>query len=300
MLKRTKNFLFLVISIFLISCNSIPKNQSIVAENAQPTLISNKFVFTEGPASDKFGNVYFTDQPYNKIYKWDWKSGNISLFMENTGRANGTFFDADGNLITCSDMDGQVWKISENKSVKILVKNYKGKRLNGPNDLWIDDQGGIYLTDPLYIRNYWKNFTQEIATENLYYLPKNGDLTLVDDHYVKPNGIIGSNKSHKLYVSDFGGNITYQYDILAPGKIGNKKVFCNMRSDGMTIDNLGNVYLTGDGVTVFDPQGKQIDHFPVSKDWTANVTFGGENFSTLFITSTKSVYTLKMNVHKGK
>lgn len=299
MLKTLQKYLFILISVFLLNCKSIPENQSIVAKNAKPVLVSNAFSFTEGPSADKMGNVYFTDQPNNKIYKWDWKTNNVSLFMDKTGRANGTYVDAKGNLITCSDENGEVWKISADKNVQILTNNYKGLRFNGPNDLWIDKSGGIYLTDPFYKRDYWENFQQEIPKENLYYLAKNGTLSLLDDHFVKPNGIIGSEKSHKLYVSDFGANITYQYDISESGKIENKKIFCKMGSDGMAIDNLGNVYLTGDGVTVFNPNGEKINHFPIAENWTANVTFGGKNFSTLFITASKSIYTLKMNVHKA-
>ena len=150
-------------------------------------------------------------------------------------------------------------------------------------------------TDPLYERDYWQDFHQEIQEKNLYYRNSEGKITKLDT-FTQPNGIVGSQKLKKLYVSDIDANKTYVYDIIGEGKLGNKKLFCNLGSDGMTLDNLGNLYLTGKGVTVFDKNGTKIGHIDVSENWTANVTFGGENFSTLFITASKSVYTLKMNV----
>ena len=280
------------------SQNSV-KSQSIVSNGAEIQLVSDKFSFTEGPAADSFGNVYFTDQPNDKIYFWNWKTNKVEEFLDKTGRANGTYFDEKDNLITCSDESGEIWKINENGVAEILTTNFEGKRLNGPNDLWLDNDGGIYFTDPLYVRDYWKNFKQEIFDKNLYYRDSEGKITKLDT-FTQPNGIVGSLKFKKLYVSDIDANKTYVYDIAGAGKLTNKKLFCNLGSDGMTLDNLGNLYITGNGVTVFNSKGEQIHHIDVPEKWTANVTFGGENFSTLFITASKSVYTLKMNVSKVK
>ncbi len=284
-------------SLLVMSCTSqkLVKSQSIVNNGAEIQLVSNQFSFTEGPASDRFGNVYFTDQPNDKIYFWDWKTNKIAEFRTGSGRANGTFFDKNDNLITCSDEKGQILKINKSGIAGILTTDFNGKRFNGPNDLWLDNQGGIYFTDPLYERDYWKNFKQEIQEKNLYYRNSDGKITKLDT-FTQPNGIVGSQKFKKLYVSDIDANKTYVYDIQGDGKLTNKKLFCNLGSDGMTLDNLGNLYLTGKGVTVFNKNGEQIHHISVPENWTANVTFGGENFSTLFITASKSVYTLKMNV----
>lgn len=280
------------------SQNSV-KSQSIVSNGAEIQLVSDEFSFTEGPAADSFGNVYFTDQPNDKIYFWNWKTNKVEEFLDKTGRANGTYFDEKDYLITCSDESGEIWKINENGVAEILTTNFEGKRLNGPNDLWLDNEGGIYFTDPLYVRDYWKNFKQEIFDKNLYYRNSEGKITKLDT-FTQPNGIVGSLKFKKLYVSDIDANKTYVYDIAGAGKLTNKKLFCNLGSDGMTLDNLGNLYITGNGVTVFNSKGEQIHHIAVPEKWTANLTFGGENFSTLFITASKSVYTLKMNVSKVK
>ncbi len=283
--------------LLIVNCSSKKSiiSNDLVQENAEIELISSQFSFTEGPASDTFGNVYFTDQPNDKIYVWNWKTNKIEEFLEKTGRANGTFFDQKGNLLTCSDENGEIWKINEDGVAEVLTTSFEGKRLNGPNDLWVDENNGIYFTDPLYVRDYWKNFKQEIQDKNLYYRNSDGKITKLDT-FTQPNGIVGSQKLKKLYVSDIDANKTYVYDIQGDGKLINKKLFCNLGSDGMTLDNLGNLYLTGKGVTVYNKNGEQIHHISVPENWTANVTFGGENFSTLFITASKSVYTLKMNV----
>ena len=283
--------------LLIVNCSSKKSiiSNDLVQENAEIELVSSQFSFTEGPAADAFGNVYFTDQPNDKIYVWNWKTNQIEEFLDKTGRANGTFFDQKGNLLTCSDENGEIWKINEEGVAEVLTTNFEGKRLNGPNDLWVDENNGIYFTDPLYVRDYWKNFKQEIPEKNLYYRNSDGKITKLDT-FTQPNGIVGSQKLKKLYVSDIDANKTYVYDIQGDGKLTNKKLFCNLGSDGMTLDNLGNLYLTGKGVTVFNKNGEQIHHISVPENWTANVTFGGENFSTLFITASKSVYTLKMNV----
>lgn len=292
--KITALFFAFLLIVNCTSKKSIISND-LVQKNAEIELVSSQFSFTEGPAADGFGNVYFTDQPNDKIYVWNWKTNQIEEFLDKTGRANGTFFDQKGNLLTCSDENGEIWKINEDGVAEVLTTSFEGKRLNGPNDLWVDEKNGIYFTDPLYVRDYWKNFKQEIQEKNLYYRNSEGKITKLDT-FTQPNGIVGSQKLKKLYVSDIDANKTYVYDIQGDGKLTNKKLFCNLGSDGMTLDNLGNLYLTGKGVTVFNKNGEQIHHISVPENWTANVTFGGENFSTLFITASKSVYTLKMNV----
>ncbi len=277
----------------MASCQS--QKSEIRDQNAVMQSVSNSFAFTEGPATAPDGNVYFTDQPNNKIYFWDWRSNEILMFSNQTGRANGTYFDANGNLITCSDENGEIWKFAKDGSHEVLLSKVDGKRLNGPNDLWIDSSGGIYFTDPLYERDYWENFKQEIPTRNLYYRDAKGVVAILDQ-FTQPNGIVGNPKSKKLYVSDIDAGKTYVYDILGNGKIGNKKEFVAKGSDGMTLDENGNLYLTGKGVYVYNSKGEYVDHIPVPMDWTANLTFGGKDRNILFITASQSVYILQMKV----
>ena len=195
--------------------------------------------------------------------------------MEPSGRSNGLYFDHDGNLLACADEKNELWSIDPNKNVTVLIEDFKGKKLNGPNDLWVDPKGGIYFTDPFYKRPYWRHTEQELEKQNVYYLtPDQKDIITVANDYVRPNGIIGNKEGNLLYVADIGDKKTYSYTINSDASLGNKTLFADMGSDGMTMDNQGNVYLTGNGVTVFNSKGEQILHIPIDQKWTANVTFG--------------------------
>lgn len=113
---------------------------------------------------------------------------------------------------------------------------------------------------------------------------------------MQPNGIVGTPDGKHLYVADIKDNKTYKYDINKDGSLTNRQLFANLGSDGMTLDNMGNVYLTGKGVTIFNPKGMKIGNIPVPVNWAANVCFGGKDRNTLFITASHAVYTLEMKV----
>lgn len=268
---------------------------NLIEEGAILQLISNNFSFTEGPAADNKGNVFFTDQPNNTIWKYDIQ-GKLSIFLKNAGRSNGMYFDKQGNLITCADEHNQLWLIKPNGKVKVLLDNFKGRHFNGPNDLWISPTNGIYFTDPYYQRDYWVRKSPEIDGQKVYYLQRNKSPIIVADNLIQPNGIIGSPDGKYLYVADIGDNKTYRYQITGDGKLTAQKLFASQGSDGMTIDDRGDIYLTGNGVTIYNKEGQLVGHIQVPEEWTANVVFGGKERNHLFITASKSVYILKMNV----
>ena len=291
-----KSILFLL-TLLSYSIPCISQSKNIIADGAALVMVADGYAFTEGPASDKKGNVYFTDQPNNRILKWDAQSNTISTFMKPSGRANGLFVDNQGNLLAAADEKNELWQIGMDKNVSILLQQFESKTFNGPNDIWVDKKGGIYFTDPFYQRPYWERQEPELAEQLVFYLaPKTKKVKVIAKNFVRPNGIIGSADGKTLYIADIGDNKTYSYRIEADGSLRNRKLFTNLGSDGMTIDNQGNVYLTGDGVIVFDSKGNQIEHILTGRDWTANVTFGGLEQNVLFITASQAVYTLKMNI----
>lgn len=277
----------------------IDDKRGIVAKGAQLEKVKDGFSFTEGPAVNRFGDIYFTDQPNDKIYLWNANSNQISLVKEGTGRSNGLFVQLDGKVIAAADLKNELIEFDmQSGKEKVLVTSFKGKKLNGPNDVWVRPSGGLYFTDPLYPRPYWEGIRgkeMEQDGQHVYFLSEDRtELFRVTQDLTQPNGIIGTPDGKILYVADIGASKTWKYDIQDDGYLTNKTLFCEMGSDGMTIDDKGNVYLTGKGVTVFNKFGEKIAHIPVPENWTANVTFGTLTRNVLFITAMGSVYTLKM------
>lgn len=271
----------------------------IIASSFEPLMkIKHQFSFTEGPVADKDGNVYFTDQPNNIIWRYSPETTVLWEFKKDAGRANGLDIDAKGNIIACADENNEIWQIDKRGfMVKVLLGKVNGKNLNGPNDLWIDKKGGIYFTDPYYQRDYWTRNEPDIIEQNVYYLPKGAaQPIIVNNDLAKPNGIIGTADGNHLFVADIGDNKTYQFDINSDGSLSNKTLFVNQGSDGITLDENGNLYLTGNGITVYNSIGKKVSYIPVPEKWVANICFGGKNRDILFITAGAGVYYLKMKV----
>jgi gluconolactonase len=275
-----------VFGMILVLGPAMAEDQSVIAPGAKVENLAGDFKFTEGPAADAAGNVFFTDQPNDRILKWS-VDGKLSTFMQPSGRSNGMYFDHKGNLLSCADENNQLWSIDPS-----------GKLLNGPNDLWVAPDDGLYFTDPIYPRPYWKRAaTMQQDGQHVYYLsPDRKKLTRVAEDLKQPNGIVGTPDGRILYVADIGAGKTYAYDIQKGGKLTNKRLFCELGSDGMTLDDEGNVYLTGKGVTVFDRTGRRIEHIDVEEPWTANLCFGGADRRTLFITASKGFYAIRMRV----
>jgi len=207
------------------------------------------------------------------------------------------YFDAKGNLVTCADEHDQLWSISPKGKIKVLLKDYQGHLMNGPNDIWIDNKGGIYMTDPYYQRPYWTRTKPDLDGQKVYYLPKGASQPIiVDANYKQPNGIVGTPDGKYLYVADIGDNKTYKYKINDDATLSDRQLFVAQGSDGMTLDAEGNVYLCGKGVTIYNPQGVKIGHIAIPEPWTANLCFGGKNKDVLFITASTALYTVQMNV----
>ncbi|QKJ30043.1 SMP-30/gluconolactonase/LRE family protein [Mucilaginibacter mali] len=280
----------------IISIGAFAQNKPLYDTLQKPQLISKQFSFTEGPAPDKKGNIFFTDQPNNKIWKYD-TDGKLSIFMEKAGRSNGMYFDKKGNLISCADEEDQLWLIDKDAKVTVLVKDLGGHLLNGPNDVWVNNKtGGMYFTDPYYQRDYWTRKKSDLDGQKVYYLPKDGAPIAVEDQLKKPNGIVGTPDGKTLYVADIQANKIYKYSIADDGSLKDKQVLINQGSDGMTLDEQGNLYLCGRGVTIYDPTGRKLAHIDIPEPWTANICFGGKDRKLLFITASTAIYTLRMNV----
>jgi gluconolactonase len=283
------------IVLLTLTSTASAQDSAVLAPGAKLEKLVGDFKFTEGPSSDNEGNVYFTDQPNDRILKWS-TDGKLSTFLEPAGRSNGLCFDDRGRLWAAADELNELWVIDvPSGKHTVIASRYNDKLLNAPNDIWVRPDGGLYFTDPFYKRDYWKRGPKEQDQEAVYFLPpESKSLTRVTNDLEQPNGIIGTPDGKTLYVADIKANKTYAYDIQPDGSLTGKRLFCDLGSDGMTIDDAGNVYLTGKGVTVFDKTGKQIEHIDVPEAWTANVCFGGKDMKTLFITASTGLYDMQM------
>lgn len=290
-------FVYTFLSFTMLSCMVViaqVPDAGIILPGASIEKVADGFTFTEGVASDEDGNVFFSDIPASRIFFYD-ISDLGKIFLENSNRANGLHVDQNGNIIACEGAEGgRLVQISPSGNVTVIADGYEGKSFNSPNDLWESPKGGIYMTDPRYGSR--DKLPQD--GEHVYYI--SGDrkkvIRVIDD-MVRPNGVTGDEDGSILFVADPGDRKTYRYTILKDGTLSGKQLFADEGSDGMTIDSKGNVYLTNSAVKVYNPAGRLIETIEVPESPT-NVSFGGKDGKTLYITARTSVYKLKMSVGK--
>lgn len=280
-----------------LSATSIPplaaEEISLFAPGARLEKLAGDFKFTEGPTCDSAGQIFFTDQPNDRILKWS-AEGQLSTFLQPAGRSNGMCFDAKGNLLACADEKNELWSIAPGGKITVLLKDFQGKRLNGPNDVWAHPDGSLYFTDPFYKRPWWTHTVPEQDGQHVYHLAPSGKLTRVTTDLEQPNGIIGTPDGTSLFVADIKAKKTYAFDIQPDRTLARKRLFCESGSDGMTLDAEGNLFLTGKGVLVFNKAGALVQTIEVPEPWCANVCFGGPDRQTLFITASKGFYAVRL------
>ena len=277
--------------------------QSLIAPGAEVVKLADGFGFTEGPTANSKGDVYFTDDPNLRIHVWSVGEKKCSIFVHDSAHANGMYFDKNDNLYVCEGGTGSVACYTPDGKRTVVSNKFGARSFNKPNDLWIDPKGGVYFTDPVY----GNGFSVVQGGEHVYYiLPDHSkvirviDVSGQDGDFKKPNGIIGTPDGKFLYVADINGRMVYRFNIQPDGTLTDKHPFAPVLTDGMTVDEKGNVYMAGNGVTVYSPEGKEIERIKVPERWTANVCFGGADFKTLFITASSGFYAIEMNVRGAK
>src|SRR3954469_14178727 len=261
--------------------------------------VHGNFQFTEGPAADRESNLYFSDVQGDKLYKIDAK-GELSTLLDPSHHTNGLMINGAGKIVAC-EMDGRLIEVNpKTKEVKSLADGYEGKRFNAPNDLVIDRDGGIYFTDP----HFRAPMPLPQGVRGFYYRATDGKVTRLGEVEAAPNGIILSPDEKTLYVIPSMQAEMLAYAVQAPGKIGEKRVYCTLKQvsgktngggDGLTIDTKGNLYITSAlGLQVFSPQGSLLGiiEFP---EQPANCAFGGKDNKTLYATARTSVYSVPMD-----
>jgi gluconolactonase len=270
----------------------------LVAPNAAAVKLVGDCAFTEGPAYSPTGLLLFSDIPNERIVRVD-LDGSSSDFMKPSGKSNGLMFDAAGNLYACQGGARRVVKISTiDGKVEPLATMYEGKKLNSPNDLALDQHGGLYFTDP----RYGDEKDKEQPVMGVYYISAAGKITRVIDSLQRPNGILVANDGKSLYVAEPNKGELYHYPLSGPGQVGpGKLIFTGDKQldgggpDGMALDVDGRVYTTYNGITVLSADGSLIGRIPVPEH-PANCKFGGPDGKTLYITARTSLYSVQMQV----
>jgi len=299
MTRALPALLTMLVCVVLLAARTSPAQDAptgVVAPGVRVVELAGDFRFTEGPARNAKGDVYFSDIPASRMYKWS-SEGGVSLVRENTARGNGLAFDAAGNLLVCETANRRIVSIDAAGKVSVVADRCGGQRFNQTNDLWIDPRGGVYLSDPMY-----GSKPKTPSDEHVYYVtPGRKQVIRVTSDLVRPNGLVGTPDGKTLYVGDHAGGKTYRYAVNDDGTLRDKTLFAPLGSDGMTIDGDGNVYMTTDAVVVYNAAGRQIARIEVPQQPT-NLCFAGKDGRTLVITAGTALYaveTTRSGVNNG-
>ena len=286
---------------------------------AQQPEVATTVAFTEGPAVDREGNVYFTDIINQRIMRLS-SNGLLSTYREHSNAANGLLIDPQGRLIACEGAEferpgvkvkgkPQVTRTDlKTGKIEVLADHYEGKPLQGPNDVTIDGRGRLYFTD--------------LAGAAVYRIDAPGKLAriLAAPEVQRPNGIQISPDDKKLYLVEAnqaqgGARMIRSYDLQLDGTVRDMRVHYNFypgrSADGMSIDTQGNLYAsagmnqlrgssetldTKAGVYVISPQGKLLEFIPIPEDFITNNAFGGADMKTLYVTAGKTLYKIRTEI----
>jgi sugar lactone lactonase YvrE len=265
--------------------------------------VAGDFMFTEGPVWVlEGGYLLFSDIPANSIYRWSPPSTEAEVWRTPSGNSNGLTLDAEGRLVACEHGNRRVSRTEADGTVTTLVDRYEGKRLNSPNDVVVRSDGSIYFTDPPYGLPKQEE-GRELPFNGVYRISPDGTLTLLDDTFVRPNGLAFSPDEGILYVDDTSEMHIRAFDVEPDGTLSNGRVFADLRKpglqgapDGMKVDVQGNVYCTGPGgIWVHTPEGAHLGVIE-TPEVPANLAWGDEDMKALYVTARTGLYRVRTQI----
>jgi gluconolactonase len=278
-----------------------PKFSTLVPHNAKLETVATGFGFTEGPVWDESGFLYVSDEEVNKIFRVYLKEGRKEELIA-LGDPDGNTYDDQRRLIDCASVLRAIIAISKDGKYTVLADHFESKKFNSPNDVIVGPDGAFYFTDPTL--DLPKGEKQEIPFQGVYRLDKNGKVTLLTKDLSQPNGLAFSPDGKKFYVDDSEQRNIRVYDFTADGALKNGHIFGEEPGgkgegvpDGIKVDGKGNLFVTGPkGIWVWSADGTHLGTIAMPEQ-PANLTWGGADLSTLYITATTSVYKLQTTTH---
>jgi len=281
------------------------KFDDIVPKGSKLENIATGFMFTEGPIWDAEKKcLYFSDIPGDKMRKWTADKG-VELFREPSGKSNGLTLDKQKRLLACEHANRRVSRTEPDGKVVSIADKYDGKKLNSPNDVVVKSDGSIYFTDPPYglSADFGNPGVQELPFQGVYRLSADGkNLALLVDNFNKPNGLAFSPDESILYIDDTDEVHIRAFDVKPDGTITNSRILADLHDDaegsvdGMKVDSEGNIYVTSPGgISIIDPEGNKLGAIEMP-EVSANVAWGDDDWKTLFITASTSLYRIRLNI----
>jgi gluconolactonase len=284
------------------------KLREVVDEDAEVERLATGFTFTEGPIWMTDGSLHFSDMPGDKRRRWHPEEG-VTVLRDPSNKCNGMTLDGDGNLIVCEHVTSSVVRESPDGGRETLASHWQGKELNSPNDVIVARDGSIIFTDPTYGRmpGFGIERAQELDFQGVYRIPAGGgELELLVDDFVQPNGLCFSPDESLLYVNDTDRAHIRVFEVGSGHRLSNGRVFAEGIGDGdlakgglvdgMKLDERGNVYVTGpEGVWVFDADGQRLGTIKIPES-VGNLNWGDDDWRSMFVAASTSIYRVRMKV----
>ena len=279
----------------------------IVPEDLALETLADGFGFTEGPIWHPTNqDLIFSDIPGNRMHRWSEAKG-VAVFREPSNMANGNTYDHQGRVLTCEHATSRVTRQEADGSITVLADHYEGKALNSPNDIVVRNDGGIYFTDPTFGRTSSTHGAVrklELNHRGVYHInPETTELTLLATGFGQPNGLAFSLDHNALYVADTPRMHIRLFDLEANGDLAGGRIFAESTGegqgapDGLKIDSQGHVFCAGPGgVHVYHPEDGACLGVIQTPAFCANFAWGGDDFCTLFLTSSTCLYRTKVRV----
>ena len=278
---------------------------NLVPRDAELERVAGGFGFTEGPVW-RDGGLLFSDIPNSRTVRWQElpEGFSVATYRTPSGNANGLTLDREGRLISCEHSGRRVSRQEPDGSFTTLADSYQGKKLNSPNDVVVRSDGTVYFTDPPYgVEDLGQE--PDLDFRGVYMIKTDGTLHLLVDDFDRPNGLALAPDERTLYVNDSRRRHIRAFVVRDDGTLHNYRVWTDMNSsdigspDGMKVDTQGNVFCTGPGgVWVINPGGHVLGRI-IGDEQPANVGWGGDDWSTLYVTARTSLYRIRLQT-KGE